>query len=227
MSRTAPDRPLEQDIQPQAASAQAPSVSEEPETQHKQTAEAPEARQWPWLGAPKAKLAQAVVFGLIFGFLLQKGGVAKFDILVGVLLLENFVVVQVMLSAIIVGMIGVFALSRMGVLETQIKETVLGANIIGGLIFGVGFGLLAYCPGTDAAAVGQGNLDAIVGVVGMILGSYLFALGSKYTDSTVSQWGKLGKITLADVVRQKPGVFIAMFVPWLIIVLLVLEFVSR
>lgn len=211
----------------QVASADAPSVPETEEAHGGQnrSAETPAAKQWPWLGASQTKLAQAVVFGLIFGFLLQKGGVAKFDILVGVLLLENFVVVQVMLSAIIVGMIGVYILNRMGVLETQIKETVLGANIIGGLIFGVGFGLLAYCPGTDAAAVGQGNLDAIVGVIGMVLGSYLFALGSRYTDRTVSTWGRLGKITLADLVRQRTGVFIAMFVPWLIIVLLVLEYV--
>lgn len=189
--------------------------------------ESPEAIQWPWIDVSATKFAQAIAFGLIFGFLLQKGGVAKFDILIGALLLENFVVVQVMLSAIIVGMIGVYLLRRKGVLETQINETMLGANIIGGLIFGVGFGLIAYCPGTDAAAVGQGNFDAIVGILGMLIGSYLYALGSRFTDRTVGQWGQLGKQTLADLVRQPTGIFIGMFIPWLIIVLLVLELITR
>lgn len=180
-------------------------------------------RQWKWIGTSGGKLALALLFGLAFGFLLQKGGVAKFDILVGILLLENFVVVQVMLSAIIVGMIGVYALKRMGVLELQIKETAYGANIVGGLIFGIGFGLIAYCPGTDAAAVGQGNLDAIVGIVGMICGSYLFALASKFTSGTVSSWGQRGKITLADLAGLSPGTLIAIAIPVLMAVLVLLE----
>lgn len=171
------------------------------------------------------RLAQALVFGLAFGFLLQKGGVAKLDILVGVLLLENFVVVQVMLSAIIVGMMGMHLLERRGLLERQIKETVYGSNVIGGLIFGVGFGLIAYCPGTDAAAVGQGNFDAVVGMLGMILGSYLFALSSRATSRTVGDRGRRGKITLADLAPVSRGTFIAIAVPVLVAVLLVLELV--
>lgn len=181
-------------------------------------------QNWEWVGASSGKLLQAILFGSVFGFLLQKGGVAKFDILIGALLLENFVVVQVMLSAIIVGMIGVYLLNRAGHLELQIKETVYGANVLGGLIFGVGFGLLAYCPGTDAAAVGQGNLDAIVGIFGMVVGSYLFALASKFTGGTVSKWGNRGKITVADLFGLSRGVTVAIFVPLLVIVLLVLEF---
>lgn len=188
----------------------------------------PDPHQWNWIGASGTKLAEALLFGLIFGFLLQKGGVAKFDILIGVLLLENFVVVQVMLSAITVGMIGVYQLDRMGILELQIKETVYGANVLGGLIFGVGFGLIAYCPGTDASAVGQGNLDAMVGIVGMMFGAYLFALASRFTSGRVSTWGQRGKITLPDLLGLSRGVFIAIAVPVLVGVLVVLEvFFSR
>lgn len=158
----------------------------------------------PWVNAGAGTLAGALVFGAIFGFLLQKGGVAKFDILIGVLLLEDFTVVKVMGSAIVVGMLGVLALRRAGLLELQIKETVLGSNIIGGLIFGVGFGLTAYCPGTMAAAAGQGNGDALPAMGGMLLGSYLFALTSGWTERTVGSWGKLGTKRLPDMVRA-PG----------------------
>ena len=192
-------------------------------TQPKPTAAQQDASRWEWVSDSPARLAQGLAFGLIFGFLLQKGGVAKFDILMGVLLLEEFTVVKVMLSAIVTGMVGVFLLNRFGLVKLKIKETVYGSNILGGLIFGVGFGLLAYCPGTDAAAVGQGNLDALVGIVGMILGSYMFALASRFTGGTITKWGNRGKLTLPELVNLSPGVFIAIAAPVLIVVLVVLE----
>lgn len=183
----------------------------------------PETQPWGWLEASHGKLAAGLFFGLIFGFLLQKGGVAKFDILIGVLLLENFVVVKVMLTAIVVGMIGSYVLRRSGVIELQIDETKYGVNITGGLIFGVGFGLLAYCPGTNAAAVGQGNLDALLGVVGLLLGSYLYALSSKFSSGKISGWGKRGKLTLPKLLGIPQGLFIAIAAPALVAVLLILE----
>lgn len=128
-----------------------------------------------WLGAPVSTLALAAVFGLVFGFLLQKGGVANIDILIGVLLLEDFTVVRVMGVAILVGIVGVSLGKRLGWLEPKVPKTRLRANSAGGLIFGAGFALLAYCPGTNAAALGQGNLDAFVGVLGLVAGSYAYA----------------------------------------------------
>lgn len=180
-------------------------------------------QKWGWLEASPGKLAAGLLFGLIFGFLLQKGGVAKFDILIGVLLLENLVVAKVMLTAIIVGMIGSYILRRLAIIQLQINETKYGANIIGGLIFGVGFGLMAYCPGTNAAAVGQGNLDALVGIVGLLLGSYLYALSSKFGIGTISQWGQRGKLTLPELMGVSPGLFIAIAVPVLAAFLVLLE----
>ncbi|MHC2070873.1 YeeE/YedE thiosulfate transporter family protein [Bremerella sp. T1] len=178
---------------------------------------------WSWLEASPGKLAAGLVFGMVFGFLLQKGGVAKFDILIGVLLLENFVVVKVMMTAIIVGMIGSYFLRRANIIDFHINETKLGANILGGLIFGVGFGLLAYCPGTNAAAVGQGNLDAMSGIVGLLLGSYVYAMSTKFDKSAISNWGHCGKLTLNSVMGISQGAFIAFAVPGLVLILVLLE----
>lgn len=178
---------------------------------------------WGWLEATIGQLVAALVFGVAFGFLLQKGGVAKFDILIGVLLLENFVVVKVMLSAIIVGMIGVLILGRMGLIRPQINDTRYGAQTIGGLIFGVGFALLAYCPGTNAAALGQGNWDALVGVAGLLSGSYLFALLSRYGSGRLHQLGSRGKLTLPQLVGVSRESFIALAAPLLALGLLLLE----
>ncbi|MDZ4686616.1 MAG: YeeE/YedE thiosulfate transporter family protein [Planctomycetaceae bacterium] len=169
------------------------------------------------------QLALGLLFGLTFGFLLQKGGVAKYHVLIGVLLLEDFTVIKVMLSAIVVGMIGVFGLYALGLVKLHIKPTRYAANILGGLMFGVGFALLSYCPGTGAAALGQGNLDALAGILGLMAGSYFYAEASGFLGRTVEKWGDRGKLTLPELVRVSPAAFILVFASLLVAVLVVVE----
>ena len=169
------------------------------------------------------QLALGLLCGLAFGFLLQKGGVAKYHVLIGVLLLEDFTVIKVMLSAIVVGMIGVFGLYWLGLVKLHVKPTRYAANILGGLMFGVGFAFLSYCPGTGAAALGQGNWDAIAGVVGLMAGSYLFAEASGWLDSTVMKWGDRGKLTLPELVHMKRTTFLLIWVPLLIAALFAID----
>jgi Na+/H+-dicarboxylate symporter len=69
-----------------------------------------------------------LVFGVAFGFLLQKGGMAKYPILIGILLLEDFSVAKVMLSAIVVGMVGVLAMNSLGLVPLHVKPTRYAAN---------------------------------------------------------------------------------------------------
>jgi hypothetical protein len=173
------------------------------------------------------QLVSAMVFGLAFGFLLQKGGVAKYHVLMGMMLLEDFTVAKVMLTAITVAAGGLFVLNNLGLVKLQVPPTRYGANILGGIIFGIGFGLLAYCPGTDAAAAGQGNLDSLVGIVGLLAGSYLFAMASGFLDRTVNQWGDRGKLTLPHLLRISPGLFIAVLTPVLVGALILMELTTR
>ncbi len=152
-------------------------------------------------GPSGKKVLTAIVFGLAFGFLLQKGGVAKYNVLIGQLLLQDFTVVKIMVSAIIVGMVGIFTLNHFAKVNLHIKPTRIGAQSIGGLLFGAGFALLAYCPGTGAAALGQGSWDVLFGMAGLIAGSYLFAEMSGWLKRTVETWGEKGKLTLPDILH--------------------------
>lgn len=149
-----------------------------------------------------ALLAQGLVFGVLFGFLLQKGGVAKYDVLVNALRLIDATVFQVILAAVAVGLVGIHALARMGVLEPQPKPTRYAANSVGGVIFGVGFGLSGYCPGTGAAAVGQGNLDALFAVFGLIVGSFAYAELKEHL-SGLEKVGDRGTLTLPTVLHAR------------------------
>lgn len=157
-----------------------------------------------------SKVIQPILFGLMFGFLLQKGGVAQYDVLEGQLLLRDYTVLKVMLSAILVGMIGVYFLHERAGTKLHLKPTKLGANILGGLIFGAGFALAGYCPGTAAAALGQGDLPAIIVMVGLVVGSYGYAELSLFLKNTVERWGDFGKMTLPPVLGMKASTSVAM-----------------
>lgn len=172
--------------------------------------------------APAGRLVLATVFGLAFGFLLQKGGVAKYHLLVGQLLLQDFTVIKVMLTAILVGMVGIFTMHRFGWVKLHVKPTRFAANIIGGLIFGAGFGLLGYCPGTAAAALGQGNGDALFGMAGLVLGSYLYAQYSARLKAGIEKRGDRGKLLLPELLHARRGVFLPVFGVLLAVALLAL-----
>jgi uncharacterized membrane protein YedE/YeeE len=141
----------------------------------------------------------------------------------GALFLTDFTVMKIMLTAIATGMIGIISMHALGLVELHVKPTRYAANIIGGLIFGVGFGLLGYCPGTGAAALGQGNFDAIAGILGLLAGSYLYAETSGFLEATVLKWGSRGKIMLPELVGARRTIFILWFVPLLATILYLLE----
>jgi hypothetical protein len=144
-------------------------------------------------------LIYGLVTGILFGFLLQKGRVLRYDKQMGALRLMDMTIVKFMLSAVLVGMVGVYLLKDMGLAKLSIKPTILGPVILGSLVFGVGWGVLGYCPGTQAGALGEGRWDALWGILGMILGAAVFAEFYPALKATVYTWGNLGKITLPEV----------------------------
>ena len=133
----------------------------------------------------KTRLAKGLGTGIIFGFLLHRGGVTDYNVLVGQLLLEDFTVAKIILTAIVVGMFGVYFLSDRDIIELKPKSGSLRRTIPGGLIFGAGFALLGYCPGTIAGAIGHGSLDALIpGLLGIFTGSFFFAaFYERFSDS--------------------------------------------
>jgi uncharacterized membrane protein YedE/YeeE len=145
-------------------------------------------------------LIYGLVTGIFFGFLLQKGRVLRYDKQLGALRFPDMTIVKFMLSTILVGMVGVYLLNDLGLVKLSVKPTNLGANIVGGLIFGVGWGLLGYCPGTSAGALGEGRWDALWGILGMLVGAGLYAERYPGLKKTILAWGKLGKITWPQVI---------------------------
>ena len=156
-------------------------------------------------------LAYGLITGVLFGFLLQKGRVLRYDKQLGALRLFDMTIVKFMFSTVVVGMVGVYLLKDFGLAKLAVKPTLLGANILGGLTFGIGWGLLGYCPGTSAGALGEGRWDAIWGILGMLAGAALYAEAFPFMKKTVLTWGDLGKLTLPEVLGVSPWVIIPVF----------------
>lgn len=90
-------------------------------------------------------LVIALVLGLLFGFALNKAGLTKYHKIVNVFRFTDMAVLQFMMTALVVAMIGLYGLRALGLLEfPNIPATYLVGNILGGLVFGVGMALTGY-----------------------------------------------------------------------------------
>jgi hypothetical protein len=153
-------------------------------------------------GSSRAQLVLGLLTGICFGFLLQKGGVTEYGVIEGQLLLADFTVLKLMLSAVIVGMAVFHLLRHFGYTELHAASGSVGSNVIGGLIFGAGFALLGYCPGTVAGAVGTGALDALTGgMVGMLIGAGFFAELYPALKNRVLGYGKFPAVTVPELLH--------------------------
>lgn len=139
-----------------------------------------------------------LVTGILFGILLQKGRVLRFDRQVGAMLLKDMTILKFMMSAILVGMVGLYLLSDFGVISLSHKSMNVGGVVLGGLLFGAGWAVMGYCPGTSVGAVGEGRWHALFAVVGMLIGAGLYAEAYPALLDTVLAWKDFGKIGLPE-----------------------------
>jgi len=152
-----------------------------------------------------------LITGIIFGFLLQKGRVVRFEKQIGALLLKDMTILKFMLSAILVGMVGIFILNGAGAISLSHKSMNLGAVVIGGALFGAGWAVMGFCPGTSVAALGEGRIHALFAIAGMLTGAALYAELFPFFKSTVLAWKDFGKIGLPEVLGVSPWIIIPLF----------------
>ncbi len=156
-----------------------------------------------------ARLILGLFTGIIFGILLHKGQVTKYHKIVGQFLLRDFTILKVMLTAAVIGSIGVYLMVEIDAAQLHIKPLLLGGVILGAVIFGIGMATLGYCPGTCVAAVGHGRIDALVGgVFGGLAGAGLYAHVYPFFKATVLKWGAFGKLTFPQILNVSPWVII-------------------
>jgi len=149
--------------------------------------------------------------GVLFGFLLQKGRVLRFDKQVGAMMLKDMTILKFMLSAILVGMVGIYLLYDKGIITLSHKPMNVGAVVLGGFLFGAGWSIMGYCPGTSIGALGEGRWHAIFAVAGMVAGAALYAELYPFLNSTVLAWKDFGKLGLPDTLGVSGWIIIPIF----------------
>jgi len=136
--------------------------------------------------------------GVIFGFLMQKARVLRYEKQVGALLFKDMTIFKFMLSAIIVGMFGIMVLHDLELITLSHKSMNIGGVLLGGALFGIGWAVMGFCPATSVGAIGEGRWHAIFGVLGMLVGAGLYAEMYPFLKATVLSWADFGKIGLPE-----------------------------
>src|SRR5690349_17238270 len=120
----------------------------------------------------------AILLGLAmggaFGLALEKSRVFEPGVIVGQMQMRSFIMLKVFLTAVATGLVVMAALNGFGIIRINPKAAVWGADVVGGLLLGVGITLAGGCPGTIWAQIGAGYRDAWFTLAGGILGAIAF-----------------------------------------------------
>ena len=165
-------------------------------------------------------LLLGLITGILFGFFLQKGRVVRFDKQVGAMLLKDMTIVKFMLSAILVGMVGIQLLTGAEVISLSHKAMNLGGVLVGGALFGCGWAVMGFCPGTSLGALGEGRWHAVFAIAGMVVGAAVYAELYPFFKSTILAFKDFGKVGVAEVLGISPWLIILAFwagVIWLFV----------
>jgi uncharacterized membrane protein YedE/YeeE len=159
---------------------------------------------------PSAEVLAAVVLGFGFGFFLEKGGFGNSRVLAGQWYGYNFAVLRVMFTAVVTAMLGLFGLYYAGFVNldlVHINETFLWPQVVGGVIFGFGFVIGQFCPGTAFVGAVTGKIDAMLYVAGFLGGAVLFGfafpLFARFYESS-----NMGRVLLSDWLHVPAGIVV-------------------
>ena len=143
-----------------------------------------------------------LVFGLItgalFGAFLQQAEAIRFERQVGAMRLLDMTIVKFMLATIVVGSVGIYLLSDIGVVSFAPRSLSLGLQVVGGLLFGIGWAIIGYCPGTSIGALGEGRFHVVWPMLGMLAGGLVFALLYPAIQTYLAPIGSFGSVSLPD-----------------------------
>ncbi|MDO9021993.1 MAG: YeeE/YedE thiosulfate transporter family protein [Deltaproteobacteria bacterium] len=175
------------------------------------------------------EIVKPLVLGFLFGWALHKAGLTHYARIVGVYRLRDLTVLRFMLTALVVGA----AVIQLGLdagfaASPTIPSTALLANLVGGVVFGVGMATAGYCPGTIVAEAGEGRLDAWVGgLPGLLVGAVAFGLLQPVIMPTLSRVGALGHVTLAGLLGASPWLVLLVFSQAVVLTLLLVSRLGR
>lgn len=148
------------------------------------------------------------IIGCVFGAILFLGGASSYRRIIGTLLLKDMWIMKLMMTAMGVGTLGIYLLDLGNLANLSIKPAYVWGVAIGGAIFGIGWALSGYCPGTCVVGSSEGKTDAIFTLIGALVGAFLFSLAYPAIETNLLAPANLGSISLVDLLGVE-GIWIA------------------
>jgi hypothetical protein len=161
-------------------------------------------------------LLYGLLVGIGMGWLIQRVRASSPAMIASNLRLENLSIIKFMALTIAVGTVGAYLLGLFLPMHFAIKPTYVLGVLGGGLLFGIGFALAGYCPGTCVVGAAEGRKDALFTLLGGVVGAGAFTAAYPVIEAVFIKPLNFGKLTLADVF-QAPALAVAV---WLALVLL-------
>ncbi len=141
--------------------------------------------------------------GIAFGYVIQRIGATDAHRMARSHLMLDGDIPRFMVLAVALSAVGLLGLQAVDVGRTQILPTSLVATGLAAVIFGIGWGLAGYCPGTTWAAVGEGRMDAIFAMLGGLAGTAVFAHFHETLIPLLYDPTNVGQITLTDLFGRR------------------------
>ncbi len=146
--------------------------------------------------------------GIAFGFVIQRAGATSADEMARAHLMMNGRIPMFMVSTVAIAALGLAGMQAVGVGRISVLPTSIVATGLGAVIFGVGWGISGYCPGTCWAAAGEGRMDAIFALLGGLAGTAVFAQLHETLIPLLYGPTNIGRLSLADWLGRPLGAFV-------------------
>ncbi|MBE9537784.1 MAG: YeeE/YedE family protein [Proteobacteria bacterium] len=148
------------------------------------------------------------LIGCAFGAILYLGGASSYRRILGTLLLKDMAIIKLMMTAIGVGSLGIYLLDMGGLANMSIKPAYVWGVLVGGIIFGIGWAVSGYCPGTCIVGASEGKKDAVFTILGALTGAFLFSLAFPVLEEWLIKPANFGQVTMESMLGID-GIWIA------------------
>jgi len=129
------------------------------------------------------KLIKFLILGVIFGIVLIKSEAVSWYRIFEMFNFHSFHMYGIIGSAVVLGVVIVGVVKKKSVADYQgnkikinPKERHFKANLIGGIVFGLGWALAGACPGPMFALLGYGLFSILIVIGGSLIGTYLYGI---------------------------------------------------
>jgi hypothetical protein len=146
-------------------------------------------------------LLYGLLVGIAMGALIQRVGASSPKMILAALRLEDLTIIKFMATTIAVGTIASYLLNFGVPMHFDVKPTYVLGVALGGLIFGAGFAIGGYCPGTCVVGIAEGRRDGWVALLGGVVGALVFTLVYSVLEAPLIKPLSYGKITWSDVLH--------------------------